>query len=101
MRTWLGFLTTLVCCCTVTADDAVEVLSKHLGRTPALVVVVCRGDERDVPTITALVEQTPWTVLCRSPPVVAGAFAGRWPDGTRVCPGASVCGRGRRHGPGP
>jgi outer membrane protein assembly factor BamB len=49
------------------ADDAVEELSKHLGRTPALVVMVCAGDERDVPTIAALVEQTPWTILCRGP----------------------------------
>src|SRR3989304_288271 len=65
MKTWFAALSALVCCCAATADDAVLELSKHLGRTPALVVVVCRGGERDLPTITGLAEQTPWTVLCR------------------------------------
>ncbi len=45
--------------------DAVTELSKHLAETPALVVVVCEGDEGDLPVITRLVEQTPWTVFCK------------------------------------
>ncbi len=45
--------------------DAVTELSKHLAKTPALVVVVCDGDEGDLPTLTRLIEQTPWTVFCR------------------------------------
>lgn len=65
MKIWLALLGALVCGGAATADDAVEVLSKHLGRTPALVVVVCGGDERDQATIAALVEHSPWTILCR------------------------------------
>lgn len=65
MKTWFGLLSVFLCCCTVIADDAVPELSKHLAKTPALVVVVCRGDEGDLPTIAGLVEQTPWTVFCR------------------------------------
>lgn len=44
--------------------NAVTELSKHLAKTPALIVVVCAGDEADLPTIAQLVEQTPWTVFC-------------------------------------
>jgi len=47
------------------ADDAVVELSKHLGRTPALVVVVCEGTQRDLTTMGGLVDGTPWTILCR------------------------------------
>ena len=65
MKTWFGLLSAFLCCCTAIADDAVPELSKHLAKTPALVVVVCRGDEGDLPTIARLVEQTPWTVFCR------------------------------------
>ncbi|MCP4263850.1 MAG: PQQ-binding-like beta-propeller repeat protein [Planctomycetes bacterium] len=50
---------------TVIANDAVVELSKHLGKTPALVVVVCEGNEGDLSTITGLVKQTPWTIFCR------------------------------------
>ena len=46
-------------CSAAIADDAVVELSKHLGKTPALVVVVCDGDEGDLPTIAGLVEQDP------------------------------------------
>ena len=65
MKTWFGLLSTLLCCSAAAADDAVLELSKHLGKTPALVVVVCRGDDKDLPTVAGLVEQTPWKVLCR------------------------------------
>ena len=67
MKTWFGLLSTLVCCSAAIADDAAAELSKHLGKTPALVVVVCGGEEGDLPTIAGLVEQTPWTVFCRGP----------------------------------
>jgi len=65
MKTWFVLLSTFLCCCTAIADDAVLELSKHLGTTPALVVVVCGVDEGDLPTIARLVEQTPWTFFCR------------------------------------
>ena len=52
-------------CAAAMANDVIPELSKHLGQTPALVVVVCGGEDRDLSTITQLVEQTPWTVFCR------------------------------------
>ena len=52
-------------CCSVMADDAVVELSKHLGQTPALVVVVCGANQDDLSAVTGLVERTPWTILCR------------------------------------
>jgi len=65
MKTRLGLLSTLLCCSAAIAEDAVVDLSEHLGKTPALVVVLSGGDEKDLPTIAGLVEQTPWTVFCR------------------------------------
>ncbi|MHC4178491.1 MAG: outer membrane protein assembly factor BamB family protein [Planctomycetota bacterium] len=65
MKTLFGLLSTLICCSAAIADDAVLDLSKHLGKAPALVVVVCGEDEGDPATIAGLVEQTPWTVFCR------------------------------------
>jgi len=65
MKTWFVLLSTFFCCCSAIADDAVPELSRHLAKTPALVVVVCGEDEGDLPTIVGLVEQTPWTVFCR------------------------------------
>ncbi len=65
MRTWLGLLLACLGCCAARADDAVHELSKHLGKTPALVVAVCGGEEGGLATIAELVEQTPWTVFCR------------------------------------
>ncbi|MBL7187945.1 MAG: PQQ-binding-like beta-propeller repeat protein [Phycisphaerae bacterium] len=65
MKTWFGFLSVLLCCSAVIANDAVTELSKHLGKMPALVVVVCGGNEGDLPTIAGIVEQTPWTVFCQ------------------------------------
>ncbi len=65
MKIWFGVLSTLLCCCAAIADDAVPELSKHLAKTPALVVVVCGADEGDLPTIAGLIEQTPWTLFCR------------------------------------
>ena len=65
MKKLIGLLSTLICCGVAIADDAVFELSKYLGKTPALVVVVCQGDERDLATISGLVEQSPWTVFCR------------------------------------
>jgi len=45
--------------------DAIPELSRHLAKKPALVVVVCGGNEGDLPTVTQIVEQTPWTVFCK------------------------------------
>ena len=33
---------------------------------PALVVVVCSAANEDLATVAQLVEQTPWTIFCRS-----------------------------------
>ena len=65
MKTWFGVLSAFFFCCAAIADDAVRDLSKHLGETPALVVVVCGSDEGDSSTIAAIVEQTSWSVFCR------------------------------------
>jgi outer membrane protein assembly factor BamB len=99
MKTWFAALSTLLCCCAAMADDAVVELSKHLGRTPALVVVVCGGDDRDLPAIAGLVEQTPWTVFCRGAASPGMDKIRNWARekgllGARVCvvddPGASL-----------
>src|SRR3972149_3814608 len=90
MKTRLGRLSLLLCCSAPIADDAVFQLSKHLGKTPALVVLVCGADEGDLPTLAGLVEETPWTVFCRG---TASAGLDRIRDwaseegllGTRVC----------------
>jgi len=65
MKTWLGLLSTLFCCSAAIAGDAVRDLSEQLGKTPALVVVICGEDEGDLPAIAGLVERTPWTLFCR------------------------------------
>ena len=65
MKTGFGLLCTFLCCGTAIADDAVLELSRHLGKTPALVVVVCAGDRADLQTVSRLVEQTPWKIFCR------------------------------------
>ena len=65
MKIWLGLLGAWLCCFAARADDAVVELCKHLGNTPALVVAVCGGDERDLATMAELIEQTPWTIFCR------------------------------------
>ncbi len=64
MKTWFGLLSTFLCCAAI-ADDAVLDLSSHVGKTPALVVVVCAGDQADLQTVSGLVEKTPWTIFCR------------------------------------
>ncbi|MHC4332139.1 MAG: hypothetical protein ACYSWW_28950, partial [Planctomycetota bacterium] len=69
MKTWFGLLSALLCCSAAIAGDAVIELSRHLGKTPALVVVVCGADDGDLPTISGLVEQTPWTVFAVRHPV--------------------------------
>jgi outer membrane protein assembly factor BamB len=67
MNTWFAVVGTLVCCSAAVAEDAVGELSEHLGKRPALVVVVCGGGEEALPTVARLVEESPWTVLCRGP----------------------------------
>ncbi|UCE50304.1 MAG: hypothetical protein JSW47_09095, partial [Phycisphaerales bacterium] len=65
MKIWFGLLSIFLWCRTVTANDAVADLSRHLARTPALIVVVSEGDAEGLRTIARLVEQTPWRVFCR------------------------------------
>jgi len=65
MKTWFVLLSAFIFCCTAIAEDAVTELSRHITGTPALIVVVCGGDEEGLPTITNLVERTPWTIFCR------------------------------------
>lgn len=65
MKTWFVLLSTFFCCCMAMGDDAVSRLSRHLARKPALVVMVCAGNQGDLLTVSQLVEQTPWTVFCR------------------------------------
>ncbi len=65
MRMLFALLGSLLYCGTTIADDAVIELSKHLGKTPALVVVVCGDDQGNLATVSELIEQTPWTIFCR------------------------------------
>ena len=66
----------LSCCRAATAGETAALsrggeqtgaleLSKHLDKTPALVVVICAGDEGDLTAVAGMVEMTPWTVFCR------------------------------------
>ena len=64
---WFGILSWLLCCGTAVADDVVVELSKQLGNTPALVVVVCSGEQGDLPIVAQMVEATPWTIFCCGP----------------------------------
>jgi outer membrane protein assembly factor BamB/predicted GH43/DUF377 family glycosyl hydrolase len=65
MQAWLGLVMTCLAPITADADDVVAKLSRHLGTTPALVVVVCAGNAEDLSAIRTLAEQTPWTIFCR------------------------------------
>ncbi|MFV1968189.1 MAG: hypothetical protein ACC628_22430, partial [Pirellulaceae bacterium] len=65
MKTRFGLLLTLLCCGSAVAGDAVLALTPHLGTTPALVVVVCGGNDEDLPAVAGLIERTPWTVFCQ------------------------------------
>ena len=67
MRLCWGLLAACVCCGAANAGDAVVELSKHLGKTPALVVAVCGDAEEDLATVAEFTEQTPWTIFCRGP----------------------------------
>ncbi len=51
---------------TAVGGDAMTVLSNRLGQTPALVVVVSGSQESDLPEISKITEETPWTVFCRA-----------------------------------
>ncbi|MEO2048349.1 MAG: PQQ-binding-like beta-propeller repeat protein [Pirellulales bacterium] len=64
-RLLLSSLSIIFCCCTTVAGNAVFEISEHLGKTPALVVVVLGEGNDDLATVRAMTEQTPWTVFCR------------------------------------
>jgi outer membrane protein assembly factor BamB len=68
MRLLFGLLGAFVWCCAALGDDAVVELSKHLGETPALVVVVCGTDAGDVSAVASLAEKTSWTLICHGTP---------------------------------
>ncbi len=95
MKTGFGLLVACLCCVTASADDAVVGLSQYLAKTPALVVVVCGGEEGDLPSIAGLVERTPWTVFCRGSGVTRPGQASCLGEGERIPGSPSVC-RGRR-----
>jgi len=84
MKTWFGLLSVLLYCCAAMADDAVPELSRHLAKTPALVVVVCAGDEADLLTITGLIEQTPWMVFCTGTTSPRSGYDSRLGEGQRA-----------------
>ncbi len=63
---WIALVLALLGCAAANAQDAFHELTKHLGKSPALVVVACSGGEQDAAAIRQLVEQTPWTVFCRA-----------------------------------
>ncbi len=65
MRALLALLAAFVYCSLALADDAVVELSRHLGKTPALVVVAGGEDEPAVASLKEMIEQTPWSILCR------------------------------------
>ena len=65
MKTRLGLLIAMLLAGAASADDAVVDPSKHLGLTPALVVVVCESGAKDLPDIAEMVKHTPWTIFCR------------------------------------
>ena len=65
MKTWFALLSMFLCCRAATANDAVADLSGHVPGTPALVVLVCEGNEEGLRTVAGLVGQTPWRVFCR------------------------------------
>lgn len=65
MKKWFTLLIALLGCGTASAGNVVVELSKYLGKQPALVVVVCEGNEQDRHALARLVEGTPWTIVCR------------------------------------
>ena len=65
MKTLFGLLSALFLCSTAISAGPVDQLSEHLGETPALVVVICGPVEGSLDAVSAIVEETPWTVFCR------------------------------------
>lgn len=65
MKTFLALLLMFVGASVARPDTFMEELSTHLGKTPALVVVVCGEDDADVGTVQEIAKQTPGIVLCR------------------------------------
>jgi hypothetical protein len=65
MNIGIGWCCALLVCGEVWAADARQQLHAHLGDTPALVVVVCGGQDDDQATVAELLERTPWTIICQ------------------------------------
>ncbi|MHC4119577.1 MAG: outer membrane protein assembly factor BamB family protein [Planctomycetota bacterium] len=68
MKTWFGLLSIFLFCQAAAGGDAAIELSRHLGKTPALVAVVCAGDENDLSAIAGIAERTAWTIFCQGAP---------------------------------
>jgi len=62
-KTWFAVLGIVVCCPGAIADDVLEELSGHLGKTPAL-VVACAESKAELATVVQLAEKSPWMILC-------------------------------------
>ncbi len=63
MRTLAALLALFACCFVAHANDASTELAKHLGQSPALVVVVCGEDAADLDTVREITTKTPWILL--------------------------------------
>ena len=53
MKTVTGLFCALLFVCPALAEDALQQLNQHLGKSPALVVVVCSGSQDDQATIAS------------------------------------------------
>ncbi len=65
MKTFAAFLVAFLGCLPTRGDDVVLELASHLGKTPALVVVAGGEDEQALASLKEMIEQTPWSILCR------------------------------------
>ncbi|NLS92761.1 MAG: PQQ-binding-like beta-propeller repeat protein [Planctomycetaceae bacterium] len=65
MKTLAVLLPAFLYVCTATAGDAPRDLTRHLGQTPALVVLAGGEDETCLANVKAIVAETPWMILCR------------------------------------
>ena len=65
MKALIGLFCALLCVRPALAEDALQQLNDHLGKSPALVVVVCSGHQRERELIADLIGETPWTLFCQ------------------------------------
>jgi len=65
MKTFATLLLAFISTGLTRADTPVHELSKHLGKTPALVVVVCGQGAADLAAVQKIAKETPWMMFCR------------------------------------